>query len=223
MPKRLILLLVVSSLALLAVLVGAVYMFVVFIEGAASATPLDGRSIRIALSTAFVLGAALLYALKKSRAQFAYGLVEIAVGLVANWQSLDAWSNPALNQGGKNIFFARLAIIGAGIYLISRGLSNVVDGFVKLLPISWASVKQLFMEGYNQPTGIPVPTRLLKYQIAGITEALANKQTELDAALRTGADNAPINADIEQLREELRIANERFELEVKHPKDRAER
>jgi len=172
MPRRLILLLFVSSLALLAILVGAVNMVGVFIEGITTSVPLNSRSVRIALSGAFVVGAVVLYALKKSRAQFAYGLAEIAVGLVANWRSLDTWSHPVTSPGRLNILFARLAILGAGIYLISRGISNVLDGFAKLFPIPWSNAtlehfKQVFKEGYNAPPNIPIPKSLLKYQIAG--------------------------------------------------------
>ena len=84
MPKGLLSILVVSSLALLALMVGAVYSFVVFVEGLTASAALNGQSVRIALSCAFVIGAILLYAVKNSRAQFAYGLAEVAVGLVAN-------------------------------------------------------------------------------------------------------------------------------------------
>jgi|SRR5271163_3034797 len=95
MPKRLVLFLLVSSLCLLAVLVGAMYALALFLEAITTSTTFNAFSIRIALSSVFVVGAILLYAEKKSRTQFVYGLAEVALGLVANWGSLaTAWSHP---------------------------------------------------------------------------------------------------------------------------------
>jgi hypothetical protein len=90
---------VVTSLVAAAVMVGALYMIVVFVEGLANPTSLKPLSIRIALSCAFVVGAILIYALKNSRSQFAYGLAEIAIGLMVNWRSLDSWFHPTTGSG----------------------------------------------------------------------------------------------------------------------------
>src|SRR6185437_10879826 len=215
MPKGLLSILIVSSLALLTIMVGAVYSFVVFVEGITATTALNSHSVRIALSCAFVVGAIFLYAVKNSRAQFAYGLAEVAVGLVANWQSLNNWFHPGTSPQLMNILFARLAILGGGIYLIGRGVANVIDGFNRLLPFDWKSAwrssKEAYVKGYNAPTGVPVPKILLKREVDRLTTELAAREQELAAALASAQDPQPTQSRIEELREELRAATEQYE------------
>src|SRR6202043_3753841 len=151
MPKRLVLLLSASTLIVLATLVGGVYAIAILVESVTISPTLSPVSVRIALSGAFLAGAVLLYVAKNSRYQFGYGLLEVAVGLVFNWQSLDSWFHPAVGTVHTNSLYARLTIIAAGTYLISRGISNVIDGFFRFFPVSWhqlfpTSIKQLISD-----------------------------------------------------------------------------
>ena len=200
MPKRLVALLVVSSLCILALLVALVYAVALSFKSVLAATTIAPLSFRIAASVALVVGAIVLYAVKKSRYQFVYGLLEVAVGLVSNWRSLEGWPHPLAGPGPANSVFGQLAVLGAGVYLIGRGLSNVFDGFHRLLPVTWSMAKTWFKEGYDQPTNIPVPKRLLKYHIAGIKAALD--------------DPTLTPSRIDELRDELRVATARYDKEV---------
>jgi len=71
--------------------------------------------------------------------------------------------------------------------------------------------KQHGKQDGNEPTNIHVPKILLKYQIAGTKTALAAREEELEAALQADKDPKLIENQINELREELRIANEGYE------------
>ena len=93
MPKRVILLLVVSSLSVLAILVGAVYMFVVFVEGITTSIPLNPRSVRVASSVFLLL------------APSAIRVEEVPIpqlGIAVGWS---LWHS--LTRDGKRLAFSR--------------------------------------------------------------------------------------------------------------------
>ncbi len=141
LPIRAVLILLVSIAGLLVALVGAIYALGLFIESiAVSATP-NPVSVRIALSCVFVVFALALYTAKNSRLQFLYGLLEIAVGLVANWRSLDSWFQPVGGQSLPDVMWARLLLIGAGTYAIGRGHLECRGGLCKILPEAVAFIE----------------------------------------------------------------------------------
>lgn len=150
LPIRAVLVLVSASVGILAALVGGVYALVLFAESLTRSGSPSHLSVGIALSGAFLVGALLLYAIKHSRYQFAYGMLEVAVGLVSNWGSLDIWFHPP-GPGMVNVIYARLTILAAGTYLMVRGVINVVQGFPKLFPVSWTLVRDAWLTGWDQP------------------------------------------------------------------------
>src|SRR5229473_1438337 len=213
MPKRLVLLLSASTLLLLAALVGGVYAIAVFVESVTISPTLSDVSLRIALSGAFLAGAVLLYVAKNSRYQFGYGLLEVAVGLVFNWQSLDSWFHSAVGTVHANFLYARLTIIVAGTYLMSRGISNVIDGFLRFFPVSWhqlfpTSIKKLmsdaWVEGYYKPYN--AQTKNLKWQIISAQSDIDKREKKLKTAIKTGKDTKSLQRQLDLLREGLRIA-----------------
>jgi hypothetical protein len=176
--------LLVSSLSILAFLVGMVYALAFLIGSILTSTTFSPLSIHIALSSMCVVGAIFLYGVKKSRYQSAYGLLEVAVGLVANWGSLDSWSHPVTDPRLLNILYARITILAIGIYLIERGIADVLDGFERLFPLQWPDVTSAlisaFKRGYAAPTNIPVPKILLqRSEIARIKTILASQELDV--------------------------------------------
>jgi hypothetical protein len=148
---------VLAVLIILTLMVLAVSGLVAIISGGV-ARGFSGSSTRLGVSAAILIGAIALYAVKRSRAQVLYGLGEVAVGLVANWRSLDAFMPP--NTVPNNALFARLTILAGGLYLIGRGIANLFDGMHKILPISWAEIRGAFQKGYHAPTGISLQVRV---------------------------------------------------------------
>mgnify|MGYP000901927069 CR=1 FL=1 len=85
--------------------------------------------IRAAITFALLGVATILYMIKK-RAQWVYGLAEVAVGLVANWNSLAAIAQQSASGSGS--VFGRLAVLAGGVYLLGRGVANVDEGFRRI-------------------------------------------------------------------------------------------
>ncbi len=161
---------VLAFLALLAIMVGVVYELVRLISSSGvSFAGLSSPWVKVVVSAAILLGAVGLYALKESRYQPVLGLAEIAVGLVANWRSLSGLTHQA-NLDITNALIARVAVLGGGMYLIGRGINNVLDGVKKIVNLSWLQIgsviKNSWREGYDAPTGIPIPKRQLNRQIS---------------------------------------------------------
>lgn len=115
---------------ILAVLVGAAYGFLQLIVSGLTASALRRPLVKVAISALLLAGAIVLYAIKKSSAQPLYGLTEVAVGLVANWYSLEGLAKQiaTADQDASGSAFTRLAVLGGGMYLIGRGIANVVEG-----------------------------------------------------------------------------------------------
>ncbi|HEY0427635.1 MAG TPA: hypothetical protein VGC76_07610 [Pyrinomonadaceae bacterium] len=149
---------VLVGLIILIVMVLAVTGLIIMLSGGVT-QGFSGSWPKLGVSAAILIGAIGLYAVKESRGQILYGLGEMAVGLVANWRSLDAFMPE--NEVPTNALFVRLTILAGGLYLIVRGITNVVDGVRKIFPISWAELRGVFKKGYNEPTDVRVP-RLLK-------------------------------------------------------------
>jgi hypothetical protein len=212
MPKWFALVLLVLLLSVLALLVWALYVASLILDYITISAAFSQLSVRIAFSGAFVVVAIILHALKKSRLQVVYGLFQVAFGLVSNWLSLDSWSHLLTGSGPPKILYAQLVIVGVGTYAIGRGLSNVFDGFNRIFP--WSAVVTSFKIGYNQPTNVRVPKILLKYQIDGTKAALAAREEDLTAASQAGKDTKLIKSQIDELRKELEVANERYQKEV---------
>src|ERR1700688_2747303 len=122
-------------LTVLAILIGILYGVVVLLDKPLTAKALGSPLIKIAICVAMNLIGMAVYRLKASRFQIIYGLGEVAIGLMANWRTLDVLSHQLANPNTANTLFTRLAILGAGVYLIGRGISNAADGFRKLVPI----------------------------------------------------------------------------------------
>ncbi len=228
MNTRLKLILTAASGILLTALVGSVYAFAVFLRGIGRPNSLNPLSVRIALSCAFLAGALILYLVKKSKYQYAYGLLEVAVGLVSNWQSLDNWFHPTAGSGAFQILYARLAIIAAGTYLISRGISNAIEGFVKFFDpafwskikpkLSWADIKEgianTAIEGaYSSPLG--VKTKHLKWKYLIIRDQIESWERKKQEAESAGKDAHLIEKRLVLLREQLRVVSERYEMKLK--------
>jgi hypothetical protein len=120
-------------LLVLVVLIVGVYGIVVLLDRTVTAETLQSTSVKLAVSVAMLVGAILLYMVKVSSAQFVYGLAEIAVGLVANWRSLESLSRQLAMPKGEDPLFARLAVLAGGLYLIGRGVANFSDGMSRLM------------------------------------------------------------------------------------------
>jgi hypothetical protein len=222
LPKRAIVILVVSSAGILAALVGAVYALSIFVESITLSVTFNPLSVRIALSCVFVAAALILYSIKKSRGQFVYGMLEAAVGLVANWQSLDSWFHPAGGPGMANVIYSRLVVLAAGTYAIGRGISNAVEGFERFFPNLWPKVRaelalvnlrKNFVEGYYAPR-LDVPTKQLQFQMWTAEDKIAKLEKKLRAAVKARRDTKLLQRKMDLCREELRIATERYEKEV---------
>jgi hypothetical protein len=211
LPIKAILVLVSASIGILAAFVGAVYALVLFVESCTSSATFSPLSVRIALNGAFLVGALLLYAIKHSRYQFAYGILEVAVGLVSNWGSLSVWFHPA-GPGVVNVIYARLTILAVGTYLMGRGVTNVVKGFHTFFPVSWPLVRDAWLRGWYTPRN--VRTKDLKRQIAFTQSRIDKLEKKLQVVIQAGEDAKPIQKRIDLMREELQIATERYEKEV---------
>jgi hypothetical protein len=224
MPFRLVLILSAVSLVLLAASVGGVYALALLIEGLASPTTVSPISVRIALSCAFLALALVLYIVKKTRYQFAYGFVEVAIGLVANWQSLDSWFHPASSTTGViHIIWARMAILAGGTYLISKGISNAIEGFLKFFPASvWQQIPvpnlgQVFSDGMTKACYQPtegVPTKHLRINILIVQRNIEKLEKKLAARLKVGKNTDAISETLPLLRAQLQTLMTRYETEV---------
>ena len=222
MPKRAVLVLVVCSVGILGVLVGAVYALAIFVESVVLSVTINPISIRIALSCVFVAAALVLHLVKNSRGQFLYGILEVAVGLVVNWQSLDTWFHPAGGQDMANVIYGRLVVLAAGTYAIGRGISNVAEGYERFFPNLWpkiraaltpTQIREWFVEGYHQPR-VHLPTKQLKFHIWWLQDQIAALEKKLEAAVKAGRDTRLLQKRITLSRDELTMTTERFEKEV---------
>ncbi len=216
------LIILVTLTALLAVFVGAIYALAVFVESVAFSTNLSALSVRIALSSVFVAFALILYVLKKSRGQFVCGMLEVACGIVANWQTLDNWFHPANSAALGDMIYARLILIGGGTYAISRGVTNVAEGLEKFFPKLWpllraqlspAHLREVYLRGAYKPR-LDVPTDQLKFQIWSNKDRLVKVQKEFDKAVRKGRNTRLLQIKLDLIREEMKIATERYQREV---------
>ena len=117
--------------------------------------------------------------------------------------AIDEHSLRAIGDPGRRNLFDRAWV------------TNVIDGFNRLLPFDWRSAwrssKEAYRKGYNAPTHVPVPKRLLKREIDRLTGELAAREQELAAALAAGQNSQPIRGQVEELRETLRTATEQYE------------
>ena len=121
----------VLALVILAALIALIYGIVVLLDRTLTADTLRDPAVKIAVSVTVLAGAILLYMVKISAAQYVYGLAEIAVGLVANWRSLESLARQLADPGNEDPLFARFAVIAGGMYLIGRGVANFVEGVKK--------------------------------------------------------------------------------------------
>jgi hypothetical protein len=151
-----------GALTVLAMLIGILYGIVVLLNEPLAATTLSNPLVKIAVCVAMTLGAIGLYVLKVSRVQVIFGLVEVAIGLVVNWHTLDSLSHQLSSSSAPNSLFERLALLGAGVYLIGRGIGNFMDGFRKVTGMSWSILRAAAVEGYNRPPRIPIPRILFE-------------------------------------------------------------
>jgi hypothetical protein len=119
------------ALVTLAALVALIYGVVILFDRTITADTLRIPAVKISVSVTVLAGAILLYMVKVSAAQFVYGLAEIAVGLVANWRSLESLARQLASPGNEDPLFARFAVIAGGMYLIGRGVANFVEGVKK--------------------------------------------------------------------------------------------
>jgi hypothetical protein len=222
LPKSAILILTAYCLGILAVVVGAVYGLAILVEGLTLSVTLNPLSVRIALSCVFVAVAVFSYLIKKSRGQFVYGMLEVAIGLVANWQSLDTWFHPEGGPGTANVIYSRFVVLTAGTYAIGRGISNVADGFERFFPNLWPKVRaelaplklyETYMKAYYKPM-LDVPTAKLKFHICTVQDRIAALEKKQGAAVKAGRDPKAIQWKIGLLNEELKIVTERYEKEV---------
>lgn len=147
---------VLTGLIVLTLMVLGVSGLVVMLSGGVT-RGFSGSWTRLGVSALILIGAVALYAVKESRAQVFYGLGEVAVGLVANWRSLDAFL-PG-NLVPTNTLF-RLTVLAGGLYLIGRGIGNVVDGVRKIFPISWADLRGAFKKGYDESPGVSLQSHV---------------------------------------------------------------
>jgi hypothetical protein len=221
-PKRAVLILAASFVGIFATVVGAVYALAIFIESIVLSVSVNPISVRIALSGVFVAAALFLYAIKNSRGQFLYGMLEVAVGLVANWQSLDTWFHPVGGADMANVIYSRFVVFAAGTYAIGRGISNAVEGFERFFPNLWPKVRKelapgnllkTYVEGYYKPR-LNVPTKYLRFQILSAQDQIAALEKKLEAAVKAKRKVKLIERKLELSREELKVATARYEKEV---------
>jgi hypothetical protein len=123
----------VGILIILAALTGGIYGLVVLLDRTLTAATLQSLPVKLAVSATLLVGAILLYMVKVSSAQYLYGLTEIAVGLVANWRSLEGLAHQLASPTVENPLFARLAVLAGGLYLIGRGVANFAEGMRRLV------------------------------------------------------------------------------------------
>jgi hypothetical protein len=223
MPFRLVVILACVSAILLAASVGGIYALALLIKGVATPTAVSPLSVRIALSCVFLALAIVLYVVKTSRYQFAYGFVEVAVGLVVNWQSLDSWFHPAPGGGAIHLIWARIAVLVGGTYLISRGVSNAIEGFLKFFPATmWEQItipkfRRIFADGmtraYYRPNEV-VPTKHLRARISIMQDDIARLEEQLAVESKAGKDSGPITETLALLRPQLQALIARYEKEV---------
>lgn len=90
---------------------------------------------RTAISGFLLIMGATLFWIRR-RDQLLYGLLEISFGLVANWYTLGSLTRQLEGEvAGPNVaptfqsVFLRIAVLGGGTYIISRGLTNAFEGF----------------------------------------------------------------------------------------------
>lgn len=210
------LVLIACSIGLLASLVGGVFALVIFLASVTARIDFSPFAVRLALSGAFLAGAFVLYAIKKSRAQFVYGMLEVAVGLVSNWLSLDNWFHPTSIPGEVNVIYARLAILFAGIYIIVRGVTNAVEGFDRLFPGAWplvrdglrpARLRKIYAEAGQAP----------EIQVGTAEALIAKLEKKLAAAVGARKDTRSIQTQLEYMREQLRTVKQAQEKEFPGP------
>ena len=165
---------ILTALAVLVVILGGLYeLALVWIKSGAAVQGLNRPIVKVATSAAIFLGAIGLYLLKTSRFQAVYGLLEMAVGLVTNWKALDSITN----SSQANTLFARLAVLGGGVYLIGRGMNNLFDGVKKAIPLKWEHIVQAYKEGYARDTGVAIP------------QSLIDRQAKIDASAQAESPN----------------------------------
>jgi hypothetical protein len=122
----------ISALVILATLTAGVYGLAVLLDRTLTPQTLQALPVKLAVSATILVGGILLYMIKVSSGQFLYGLAEIAVGLVANWRSLDSLARLLADPKGADPLYARVAVLAGGLYLIGRGIANFVEGMKRL-------------------------------------------------------------------------------------------
>ncbi len=95
----------------------------------APATTARNGSIAVTITSLGVIVAFILGYIKRSKRQFSYGWCEVVAGMGWTGVQIAYFLN---DPPGQPIFVSRFLFLLAGVYLLRRGVDNILDGAEKL-------------------------------------------------------------------------------------------